>query len=126
MEPVLRQATLEGCTTPPDPPPALDEKSYTYDDVADFKRVKKKTVMKWVREGSIPSPVYTGGTARFTANQVATIITTTLVPGTYVRGDSIKSKRAKRATAKRMKAKGKPPKKKPAPKKPKPKKKARK
>lgn len=117
MEPVLRQATLEQCTIPPDPLPPADRQSFTYDDIAAFKRVKRHTVYKWVREGSIPSPVYTGGTARFTADQVATILSISIVPGTYQRADSIRSKASKKVMAKRLKSKGKPPKKKPAKKK---------
>lgn len=110
------------------PAPSNPNQSYTYQDLADFKKVKKHTVYKWVREGSIPSPVYIGGSARFTADQVALILSSTIVPGTYKRVDSTKAKAARKVMAKRMKAKatGKPPKKKPTPKKPKTKKGAKK
>lgn len=110
------------------PPPTDAHQTFTYQDLATFKRVKKHTIYKWVREGSIPSPIYTGGSARFTADQVALILSSSIVPGTYKREDSTKAKAARKVMAKRLKAKatGKPPKKKPTPKKPTPKKRAKK
>lgn len=124
MEEGPKLVTLEQCTIAPDEPAALEVECFTYDDVAQFKRVKKHTVYKWVREGSIPSPIYTGGIARFTKEQVATILSISIVPGTYQRAASTRSAASKKVMAKRLKAKqtGKPPRKKPTPKKPKSKK----
>ncbi len=59
------------------------DQSYTYKEVAIMKRVTVQTVMEWVKRGMIASPVYTGFTARFTAEQVAAIITESNKPGTY-------------------------------------------
>lgn len=104
-------------------PPTAGEvnQTFTYQDLANFKQVKKHTVYKWVREGSIPSPIYTGGSARFTADQIALILSSSIVPGTYARVDSTKAKASRKSMVKRLKAKstGKPPRKKPIPKKPK-------
>lgn len=87
------------------PPPAGVVMTYTYDDVAALKQVKKQTVYKWVRLGCIPSPVYTRGTARFTADQVAEIMSVSMIPGTYKPADSLRRNVAKKVAAKRKAAK---------------------
>lgn len=117
---------FDGVAIPPPeaPPRSVVHTTFTYEDVAAFKKVQRHTVYKWVRNGCIPSPVYTAGTARFTSEQVAEIMSASMTPGTYKRAASMRATAAKKATKKRLKATGKPPaKKKPAPKKPAPKKK---
>jgi excisionase family DNA binding protein len=79
-------------STPPVPvlvgePTKLDvfteHDNFTYADVARLKLVSKQTVYEWVKRGMIPSPIYTGHTARFTRAQVETILTERAEPGTY-------------------------------------------
>lgn len=68
----------------PPPPPDLSQfQQFTYDDVARLKRVSKQSVMDWVRTGKVPSPIYTGFTARFTPDQVAEIMVGTSAAGTF-------------------------------------------
>jgi hypothetical protein len=74
---------IEQCTIDPSPPDGYGGEQFTYEDVARFKRVTKQTVMEWVKRGMVPSPVYTGFTARFTTDQVATIMVGTSAPGTF-------------------------------------------
>lgn len=121
MEPELRQATLEGCTIPPDTSPPSPATLYTYDDLAAYLQVKVPTLYLWVRQGRIPSPKRIGGSARYTADQIADIMNGVGEPGKYKPVASVKSLASKKAMTKRLKAKatGKPPKKKPTPKKPK-------
>lgn len=70
--------------TPPEP----IKRQYTYQDIADAKSVKVNTVKTWVRLGMIPSPVYTGYTARFTQEQFESIMLGTAKKGTYTRAAS--------------------------------------
>jgi hypothetical protein len=64
-------------------PTSVEARQWTYKEVAAAKRVGVQTVMEWVKRGMIPSPVYTGFTARFTADQVSVILSGTSLPGTY-------------------------------------------
>jgi len=61
----------------------LELRQYTYQEVATLKRVTVQTVMEWVKTGKIPSPVYTGFTARFTTEQLTAILTENNPAGTY-------------------------------------------
>lgn len=104
MEPVPKVVTLDQCTiAPPAPPPGVPA-VFTYDDVAQFKRVGKAAVYQWVRKGCIPSPVYTSGTARFTEDQVAAIMIGVGAPGTYPVGDSPRRATAQQAMRKKKAA----------------------
>jgi hypothetical protein len=71
---------------PPDPAADLttvEARQWTYKEVASAKRVTVQTIMEWKNRGMIPSPVYTGSTARFTPDQVAVILSGTSKPNTY-------------------------------------------
>ena len=74
---------IEKCTLDPSPTEMVGGEQFTYEEVARLKRVTKQTVMEWVKRGMVPSPIYTGFTARFTQEQVADIMCGCSVPGTY-------------------------------------------
>lgn len=72
----------------PDTPMPVPVATYTYSDVAQYRRVEKQTVYEWVKTGRIPSPIYEGSTARFTADQFAQICTGLMPKGTYTPAES--------------------------------------
>lgn len=88
---------IEQCTLDENPNKLLGGEQYTYDEVARLKRVKKQTVQEWVKHGMIPSPVYTGFTARFTEEQVAEIMCGTGERGKYPVAESPRARIAKQA-----------------------------
>lgn len=103
---------------PPKPSPAalalaadalttVDARQWTYKEVASAKRVGVQTVMEWVKRGMIPSPIYTGYTARFTPDQVAVILSGTSRPGTYEVTPSPRSAIGKMGGGSKIKKKGK-------------------
>lgn len=103
---------------PPIPPPdglmpavepltSIDARQWTYKEVAAVKRVSSQTVMEWVKRGMVPSPVYTGFTARFTAEQVAEILCGTSQPGTFPVTPSPRSKIGKMGGSSKVKKPGK-------------------
>ena len=61
----------------------VNTRQWTYREIASIKRVSIQTVQKWVSKGMIPSPVYSGATARFTPEQVQTILLGTQPAGTF-------------------------------------------
>lgn len=104
MEPVPNQAEGTPAVPPPAKPPTPPPAVFTYDDVANFKRVGKAAVYQWVRKGCIPSPVYTSGTARFTEEQLATIMVGVGAAGTYPVGASPRRATAQQAMRKKKAA----------------------
>ncbi len=56
---------------------------YTYKEVAFAMKVQKQTVYEWVKRGMIPSPIYTGSTARFTQEMFTAIVNEPKVHGKY-------------------------------------------
>jgi len=85
----------------------LPPRQWTYAEVALVKRVTKQTVYEWVKRGMIPSPVYTGFTARFTEEQVAEILTGVKQPGSYTVTPSPRSEVGKLGGSSIAPAKGK-------------------
>jgi predicted DNA-binding transcriptional regulator AlpA len=47
----------------------VEHRTYDYDDVCSFHRITRQTAYRWVKLGQIPSPVYQGTAARWTAEQ---------------------------------------------------------
>lgn len=93
---------------PPVAPPEMRfPQQFTYQEVANLKRVTKQTVMEWVKKGMIPSPIYTGYTARFTEDQVADIMMGTRPAGFYPVTSSPRSEVGKLGGSSTMKGKGK-------------------
>lgn len=92
---------------PPTEPTSVDLRQWTYKEVAALKRVAVQTVMEWVKRGMVPSPVYTGFTARFTADQVGEIMTGTSSPGTFPVTPSPRSAIGKLGGSSKRPAKGK-------------------
>lgn len=74
------------------PRTTVEARQWTYKEVAAIKRVKVQTVQEWVKRGMVPSPVYTGFTARFTPEQVEVILLGTSKPGTFEVTPSPRSK----------------------------------
>ena len=64
---------------------------WTYREVAALCRVTLQTVQEWVKRGRIPSPIYFGFTARFTADQVADIMCGAKPPGSYTPAPSARA-----------------------------------
>lgn len=85
----------------------VEDRQWTYKEVAAVKRVKVQTVQEWVKRGMVPSPVYTGFTARFTPEQVAVILQGTSQPGTYPVTPSPRSDIGKLGGSSKRPAKGK-------------------
>lgn len=90
-----------------EPLTSVDARQWTYKEVAAVKRVSTQTVMEWVKRGMIPSPIYTGFTARFTADQVAEILCGTSKPGTFPVTTSPRSKIGKLGGGSKLKKPGK-------------------
>lgn len=102
-----KRVTLEQCTIPDVGPSSVDLRQWTYKEVAALKRVAVQTVMEWVKRGMVPSPIYTGFTARFTADQVAAIMSESNRPGTYQVTPSPRSKIGKMGGGSKIKKPGK-------------------
>lgn len=104
---IRESVTLEQCTV--DPPPDLPaiEPQYTYQEIANLKRVKVQTIMEWVKRGRIPSPIYTGFTARFSQEQLVEIMTGKSKPGTFPVTPSPRSEIGKLGGGSVVKKKGK-------------------
>lgn len=79
-KPVVLNVEFVQPDTPTEPPGDWS----TYLDVAHALRCSVKTIMRWVRGGSIPSPTYFSGLARFSPQAVAEILRGPSLPGTYV------------------------------------------
>ena len=90
-----------------EPLTSIDARQWTYKEVAAVKCVSTQTVMEWVKRGMVPSPVYTGFTARFTADQVAEILCGTSKPGTFQVTPSPRSAIGKMGGGSKVKKKGK-------------------
>jgi hypothetical protein len=72
----------------------------TYADVASVFRVSEQTVMKWVKLGRIPPPIYYGASARFNSQQIRQVQRTGLSPaGTYTPPISMRSRIGKLGAA---------------------------
>jgi len=97
----------DGALPAVEPLTSVETRQWTYKEVAAIKRVTVQTVMEWVKRGCIPSPVYTGMTARFTAQQVAVILAGTSLPGTYDVTPSPRSAIGKLGGGSKVKKKGK-------------------
>ncbi len=107
--PDLSKCTIDESANNPDLP-----RQFTYAEVATAKRVQKQTVYEWVKRGMIPSPVYTGSTARFTEEHFGVIMEGPSVPGSYTPAPSPRAVIGKLGGPKpkkkpKAKKKGKPP-----------------
>lgn len=84
---------------------SVAQEQFTYADVARVKLVTKQTVYEWVKRGMIPSPIYTGSTARFTRDQFDIILTGCSEPGSYTPAPSPRALVGALGAAKKQKRK---------------------
>lgn len=103
--------------------PSAPPQYLSYADVASGLKVSERSLMRWIKAGSVPSPVYLGAMARFPLDYVQKVLTDGVrIPGTYDVAPSVRSRTTAPAIAEptrskpaKKKAAGKPKKTAPKP-----------